>query len=139
MCAARPRARLSLRAKVMAAVLAVLVALPLITLWLVDQRLWEQMQRDAERALSTARLSFVQALKLRTNELTTRFRSTRTGSFVQILRLNDAATMKAYLLNDVLELFHDDTEIAVYVGENGEVFTYARRGAPGMSIDEFAK
>src|SRR3954471_3056364 len=108
--------RFSLQAKVMAAVVAVLVALPIITLVIVDQRLRDQMQLDANLALSTARASFVQALKMRNNELALRFRS---GLYDQrflkiLLEVKDAATMQAFLQQDVLSEYHD-TELALFV------------------------
>ena len=51
--------RFSLQAKVLAAVLSVLIALPALTLWLVDDRITRQMEIDARLALSIARDSFV--------------------------------------------------------------------------------
>ena len=56
--AAPRRIRTRLETKVMAAVLAVLVVLPAVTVWEVNRRLHEQMARDAELALSTASAAF---------------------------------------------------------------------------------
>ena len=72
---ARQSSRVRLETKVMVAVLTILVALPTITVWLVDRYLREQVQKDADLALSTAQASFVQSLKTRNEELTSRFRA----------------------------------------------------------------
>src|SRR6266498_1472620 len=102
MAETRRSVRVRLETKVMVAVLAVFITLPAITLWMVNQRLREQMHRDADLALSTARSSLEQALRLRTNELATRF---QTGlldpRLLQIIRLNDKATLKDHLTREV--------------------------------------
>lgn len=131
--------RFGLQTKVMIAVLAVLVTLPAVTLVFVNRRLTEQMQQDAELARMTAQSSFVQALKVRTGGLSARFRMVAgDGTFVRILRLNDSATLQDHLRRQVLEAFNDDTELALYFGREGSLFTHARTGAPGITEDAFA-
>ncbi|HUR57390.1 MAG TPA: ATP-binding protein [Opitutaceae bacterium] len=138
MAAPNRRLRFSLETKVMVAVLAVLVTLPAITLWIVDQHLHEQMQRDAELALTTARGSFAQALKARADGLAARFRSGRFDTrFLQVVRLGDAATMKAYL-DAVLEEYRDETELALFFQADGRLMTSAHRGPAGIPAEEFA-
>src|SRR5690242_4337871 len=104
---AEPRrpVRVRLETKVMIAVLAVFVTLPALTLWMVNRRLREQRERDAQLGLTTARSSLEQALRLRTNDLSTRFQAGLLGAgFLQIIRLDDAPTLKAYLKRDVLDV-----------------------------------
>src|SRR4051812_4639638 len=114
MSVARPIRRFSLETKVMAAVLAVLVILPALTLWNVDRGMRTQMQVDAAQMLTNTRNSILQRLRLHTNELTARFRpGLLEPRFQQVVRLNDAATMKDYL-RDVLEVYHDDTQLALF-------------------------
>jgi len=122
--------RVRLETKVMVAVLAVLVALPITTLWIVDRHLQEQVRRDADFALAGARTSFLQALKARNDELAVRFRSGFYDQrFLAILGLNDAATMQAFLQEDVLGEYRD-TEIVLFVNPDGKVFAKARSGGP---------
>jgi signal transduction histidine kinase/ActR/RegA family two-component response regulator len=131
MAEARPRLRLTLQTKVMVAVLVVLVALPAITLWIVDGQLHRQMQFDAELALSTAQQAFVQNLKARTDGLEARFRTGASDArFSRILRLGDAPTMEDFLKRDLLDEFHDDTEIALFITKQGEVRGARRDNTP---------
>jgi signal transduction histidine kinase/ActR/RegA family two-component response regulator len=131
--------RASLQTKVMVPVLAVLVLLPLLSLVIVDHWLREQMQRDANLALATAQQSFVQALQGRAEELATRFRSGRFDyRFMQVVRLGDAATMRAFLA-DLLEEFHDDTEIALFFGADERLLAAAGKGPGGGRAEAFAE
>ncbi len=114
----------------MVAVLAVLVALPLTTLWIVDRHLSEQVQRDADFALTGARSSFLAALKARNEELAARIRSGYYDQrFLAVLGLEDAATMQAFLQEDVLGEYRD-TEIVLFVNPDGMIFAKARSGGP---------
>jgi two-component system, NtrC family, sensor kinase len=133
--------RVRLETKVMVAVLTVLVALPSITLWIVDRHMREQVQRDADLALSTARTSFVQQLKTRNEELMVRFRS---GLYDQRIfkileETNDAATLEAFLQRDVLPEY-PDTELVLYVKPDGSLFARARSGGPtGVTFENVAQ
>src|SRR3954469_25803802 len=121
MSAARLTRRFSLETKVMAAVLAVLIILPAVTLLSVNRQMYAQMQRDAELALSTARQSFLQGMRIHSKELKTRFLpGLGDYRFLRILRLNDAATLKDHLLREHLQVYADDTELAAFFGANGE-------------------
>jgi two-component system NtrC family sensor kinase len=114
------------------------VILPAITLWIVDQHLHQQMRRDAELALSTARGSFAQALKARADGLAARFRSGRFDTrFLQVVRLGDDATIRTYLL-EVLQEYRDETELALFFQADGRLMTSARLGPPGIAVEEFA-
>ena len=123
----------------MVAVLTVLVALPAITLWIVDRHMREQVQRDADLALSTARTSFVEQLKTRNEELMVRFRS---GLYDQRIfkileETNDAATLQAFLQHDVLPEYRD-TEMVLFVKPDASLFAKARSGGPAAVTFESA-
>jgi signal transduction histidine kinase/ActR/RegA family two-component response regulator len=130
--------RFSLLAKVMAAVAAVLIALPAVTGWIVHRRLERQMQQDALLALRTAKASFDQALRLRGDELAMRFRTGIYQTLLQVLRLRDESTLRAYLQRDVLDQFRDDTEIVLYISPEAGVVTGGRRGSAPVSVEAFA-
>jgi two-component system, NtrC family, sensor kinase len=137
----RRRLRTRLETKVMVAVVVVLVALPVIMLWTVDRRLREQMQRDADVGLSTARSSFEQSLRIRSDALTARFGSgiAFDQRFLTILGelKGDPPTLEAYLrdfLND-----YPDTDLALFVNAEGALTAKTRRtGAPAVAFDPFA-
>ena len=136
-----PSSRVRLETKVMAAVLAVLVALPAITVWIVDRYLSKQVQRDADLALSTARSAVVQGLKTRNEELAMRFRTSffeNDRRFIKVLELNDEATMRAFLEDYVLTEFRD-TEMAIFVNQEGVLFAKAHTsGSQAVSVDGLA-
>ncbi len=130
--------RLSLQAKVMAAVLTLLVVLPAITLWVVDRSLTRQTQEDAGLALTTARAMFLQSLGNRAEALVTRYRGVASDSrFLRVVRLDDAKTMQAHL-RDVLDEFSDETELLVFVTPDGKYFSGARRHA-SLPLEDFAR
>jgi signal transduction histidine kinase/ActR/RegA family two-component response regulator len=52
--------------------------------------------------------------------------------------LKDGATLNAYLKQDVLDQFRDDTEQALFINPNGEVFAGASRGPTAMTPAAFA-
>ncbi len=130
--------RLSLETKVMAAVLAVLVAVPAITLWVVDGTLEGQLQREARLLATTARGSFTHALEVRKRELAARYRSGAYDTrFQQVVRLSDVPTMRVQL-REILEEFQDDTEVAAFFLETGTPFASAGRGSGTVSGEVFA-
>lgn len=137
MSAPRQAFRVSLQTKVMAAVLAVLLALPALTLWLVNARITRQMELDARQALAIAHESFARTLKIRTDALAARFRTGASDQrFLRILRLEDAPTMQEYL-REALEEFRDDTELALFITMAGEL-RGARRGTTTLAPAVFA-
>lgn len=139
MSEARRIRRFSLETKVMAAVLAVLIILPAATFLNVRRQMRAQMQRDAELALSAGRQSFDQMVRLHTAVLTARsLTSAAANPFQQVVRLEDAATMKEYLLHNALESYHDDTELALFFQQNGQLLTGARTATASVSLDAFA-
>ncbi len=129
---AEPRVgfRVRLGTKVMVAVLAVLIALPAVTLWTVNSRIRRQMEVDARFVLAMARDSFVRSLKVRTDALAARLRTGLNDQrFLRILRLTDAPTMREYLTRDVLDEFPEETEVALFVTLKGDVQTALRTKA----------
>lgn len=130
--------RLSFEVKVMAVVLAALVAFPAVTLWLVDAQIRRQMEIDAQLALAVARDSFVRSMKVRTDALAGRFRAgANAPHFWTIVRLGDAPTMQNYLRRDVLEEFGDDTELAIFAPIEGEL-RGVRRNEAAITPEAFA-
>jgi len=128
----------SLETKVMVAVIAVLVALPALTLTIVDRQVTRQIQLDAALSASTAHDSFQRMLQVRTEELALRFRNiaqTNPG-FLRVLRLGDAATMRDALNQDVLGQFRD-TAIAAFITRQGEVWG-TRRDNSRLTPEAFA-
>ena len=130
--------RVSLQAKVLITVLALLVLLPTVTLWIVDRQITRQTRDDATRALHTAREVFQQSLGIRTDGLVSRYRNVVNDTrFLNVMRLNDAATMKVNL-RDLLDEFSDDTEMLAFVGMDGKLFSGVRRDN-GSSLEDFAR
>lgn len=130
--------RLSLQAKVLVTVLALLVLLPAATLWIVDRRISLQTREDAGRALVTARAVFLQSLNNRSDGLVSRYRNVVNDSrFQQVMRLNDAATMRAHL-RELLDEFSDDTEALAFVAPDEKFLSGARRDA-SVSLEELAR
>ena len=128
----------SLQAKVMAAVLTLLIVLPAITLWITDKSIKRQTLESAGQALTTSRAVFVQSLANRANSLVSRYRNVISDSrFQTAVRLGDANTMQAYL-GELLEEFADDTEVLVFVRPDGKYYTGARRGDK-LSLEDFAR
>ena len=128
---ARRKVWLSLESKVMAAVIVVLVALPAITLWVVDRQVTRQIRIDAAQSASTARESFLTVLKVRADELALRFRNiaeTNPG-FLRILRLADAQTMRESLRHDVLGEFRD-TDVVAFITRDQQVWGAHRENTP---------
>jgi signal transduction histidine kinase/ActR/RegA family two-component response regulator len=120
----------SLEAKVMATVVAVLIALPALTLWMIDAQVTQQIRRDAAQAADTARDSFLRMMSVRSDELALRFRnlSENNPAFQSIVRLRDGATMRDYLTTDVLGPFQD-TDLVAFVTRSGEVWGVRRQTA----------
>lgn len=127
--------RLSLQAKVMAAVLTLLILLPATTLWVVNHRITQQTQDDAGLALITARAFFQQSLDNRAASLAPRYRNAVNDTrFQQIVRLKDNETMRQYLRSLRTELA-DDTELLAFT--NGTDFLGEGLGAMS-SMENFA-
>ena len=132
------RLRINLQAKVMAAVLTLLIVLPAITLWLVNQSITRQTRDDAGQALTTARATFIQSLGNRNGSLVSRFRNIVSGAgFVIVVRQKDANTMTAHL-QALLEEFADDTAVMVFITSDGKSSSAVRYEAK-FSPEEFTR
>ncbi|QYM80364.1 response regulator [Horticoccus luteus] len=138
MTSSRKGFRLSLQTKVLAAVLVVLVLLPAVTLWIVNDRISSQVQDESRQTLMTARAVFLQSLENHSDELGARYRGlVNDGRFVQILRLRDAETLRAYL-RDLLQEVGDDCEEMFFVTDHDELLAGVRRDAAPAPV-EFAR
>ena len=142
---ARPL-RFSLQAKVMAAVLTLLIVLPAITLWVVDKNITRQTLYDAGSALTTARAVFIQSLDNRAGGLGSRYRNIPSNPrFLKVVGLEDAKTMQAYL-REQMDEFADDTEVLAFVTPDGKLlvssdgksFSGAQREA-ALSLPDFVR
>jgi signal transduction histidine kinase/ActR/RegA family two-component response regulator len=111
----------------MVAVLSLLVLLPAVTLWVVDQRISAQTRDDAGLALNTAKAFFVKSLDNHAEGLVARQRNILNDSrFQRIVRLDDDATTRAFL-RDMLDELADDTEILAFVKPDGGAVAGAHR------------
>ena len=138
MSSTRRPIRVSLQAKVMAAVLSLLVLLPAATLWIVDRSISAQTHDDAALALTTARAFFIKSLDNRAEGLVGRHRNILNDSrFQRVVRLGDDATTRAFL-RDMLDELADDTEVMAFVRPDGSFFTGARRD-PALSPEAFVQ
>jgi two-component system, NtrC family, sensor kinase len=136
--AARPKVQFSLETKVMMAVVAVLVALPALTLWIVDTHVTRQIRIDATMSAATARESFEHELGMRAEELALRFRNIADtdSAFLSVLRLVDNPTMREALKQRVLDQFRDTEQVA-FITKAGEVWG-VRRDTATISPEAFA-
>lgn len=134
MSPARPSFRFGLQARLMAAVLSLLVLLSTLSLWVVDRRMSAQTREDASLALTTARDYFVNALDNRAEALAARHRNLLNDSRLQrVIRLSDAPTTRAFL-RDVLDELADETVALVLVPPESAAPVGARRD-PAIDID----
>jgi len=129
---------MSLQAKVLITVLALLVLLPAVTLWVVDRQITRQTREDAGRALRTARAVFLQSLGNRNDGLVSRYRNVVNDARFTLTLRNVAAKDRAAnlksLLAELLKEFSDDTEVLLIVTPEGnELCGVQREGA--LSLD----
>ncbi|MDB6095312.1 MAG: hypothetical protein JWM32_2874 [Verrucomicrobia bacterium] len=144
MAATMRKFRISLQAKVLMAVLALLVTLPAVTLWIVDRRISRQTREDASRALETSRAVFLQSLNSRQEGLVARYRNTvNDSSFLRIMRLElpnsgkgPMSTMEDYLRRLLVDEFSDDTEALLFITPDERYSAGARRDS-SVSLEEF--
>lgn len=109
--------RLSVQTKVLLVVLAFLVALPAVTVWIVNDSLTKQMQAESRQTLETAEAVFVKLLDARADNFLSRYRSfAGEARFKVTAAIKDHKTM-GRVLHDV---------IANSPGEH-EVFLFSHR------------
>ena len=126
---------MSLQAKVLTTVIALLVLVPAVTLWIVDRQITRQTHDDAGRALRTARAVFVQSLTNRNESMVSRYRGVVNDSrFLYNLSLDDG-TMRN-LFNDVLEEFADDTKAMALAVAERDYYLKDKEGRTLLPIEE---
>ncbi|HYP17368.1 MAG TPA: ATP-binding protein [Opitutus sp.] len=134
--AASRRIRLSFQTKVLVAVLAVLVPLPVVTVWLVSDRIGVQMLDEARQTLTSAEDGFVKSLEIRARSFLSRYQTVANEARVKVLAgLGDPRTMDR-LLRDLLNEASGDTETIFFTNERGERLAGVSRG-PELSVAEF--
>jgi signal transduction histidine kinase/ActR/RegA family two-component response regulator len=138
----RKKLRWSFQAKVLAPVLAVLVLLPVLTLWIVNRYISRQMQDESRQTLVAAESVFQQLLEYRTRDLLSRFRNAVNESSYRSLASIAAdpepaarETIRVFL-NERLEAYGDDCEALILTAKAGAVA--ARRGA-GFEAEDFIR
>jgi signal transduction histidine kinase/ActR/RegA family two-component response regulator len=133
MSARRRPIRLSFQTKVLAAVLVVLVPLPIITVWIVSDRIGVQMRDEARQTLTSAEDGFVKALEVRSRSFLSRYEIVANEARVKVLaELADPKTMDR-LLRDLLNESSDDTGAILFTMADGERLAGVSRGAdPGL-------
>lgn len=126
MAAAR-KLRVSIQTKVLITVVAVLVLLPVVTVWIVDRHITAHMQDDAKQALATAEAVFQQSLEIRSRNALDRYkRLANEPRFKAVAQLNDAKTMSA-LLRDLIDEAGEDADVMAFSSARGEPVASIRR------------
>ncbi|OHE87883.1 MAG: hypothetical protein A3G75_08855 [Verrucomicrobia bacterium RIFCSPLOWO2_12_FULL_64_8] len=130
------RNHLSFQAKVLMPVLGILVLLPVITLWIVNDYISRQVLAEARQTLATAKNVFLDQLDNRSANLLARFRNVVTDPrFKAVAQLRDPDTMTAYL-RESWEDLHAEYELIYFTTANGQVLPGARRD-PAITYADF--
>ncbi len=133
-----PVLRWSFQTKVLVPVLVFLVILPVLTLWIVNRHIDEQVRTDARQTLATADAVFRNSLEIRARNLVSRFRNTvNEPRFRAVAQLGDAGTMQDFL-HTALDEFGEETEIALFFTAPDRMLASARRDAT-LSPADFAR
>ena len=137
MSAANGRLRLSVQAKVLLVVLSVLVLLPLLTVWIVNEQTSRLVLEQARQALMTAEVVFQNSLEVRDRSLLAGYRNAVIQqSFRSAVTLNDRATMDASL-RQLLGEANEEAEAMLFYRAKGELLGSARReGGPMLESFE---
>jgi signal transduction histidine kinase/CheY-like chemotaxis protein len=129
--------RLSFQAKVLLPVVAIMMLLVGITMWVVNQRISRQLQREAGQSLVTAEAVFRNTLAIRTKNLLLRFRNLpNEPRYLAALQTAEPKTIQ-HFLEDLLggEL---DGELLQYKTADGRLLANAK-GNPTLDLAEFDK
>src|SRR5437016_14191708 len=104
----RARLQVSFSTKVLVPVVAILVLLPVITVWLVNRRLTDEFENAAVRSLAHADGEFQNSQKLRTKVLVQRFRNLRNEPrYKAVLQSGGSLPHLPTLINTIEELPDD--------------------------------
>ncbi len=137
--------RLSVQTKVLIPVLGFLVLLPVIMAWLVDDRIANQAQVGARRALATADSVFRQGLDGQLLSLQTRARDALNEPIYKAIAAVARAPSPAVnetirrFLKDRLEDYGDDYEGMAFTSNRGGPPIVAERGPMALRPDQFQK
>jgi two-component system NtrC family sensor kinase len=127
--------RVSFQAKVLAPVVAVLVALTATTIWIVNHRISAQLHSQAEQQLDTAGNVFQQARNIRQNQLLSRYRDVSNEPRLRALvTATDSRTTSEALKG----MFDEDPDAGLFVvlSADGRPFASASRD-PSLDINRF--
>lgn len=124
--------------KVLVAVLIVLIPLPILTVWIVNDRMSVQMLDEARQTLTSAEDGFVKSLEIRSRGFIARYQTVANEARVKVVAdLGDGKTMER-LLRDLLNEASDDDNVIIFHRPGGERLALATRGAD-FRVDGFEK
>lgn len=110
--------RISFQSKVLLPVIALLVALPVFTVWTVDHHISQQSLKASRQTLSTANAVFRNSVEIRESNLISRFRNVvNEPRFKATAQLDDNLTMKGFLKDALIE-YEDEVLFLIYTGKN---------------------
>lgn len=119
--------RLSFQTKVLLPVLTLLVALPAITVTLVDRHVERRALVEAEQRLDTAEAVLRNSMEIRDRSQRVQFKNVANEPrFKAVSQLDDPSTMLAFL-RELLNEFEPDVELLLYTPINGSASSAARR------------
>jgi len=129
--------RLSFQAKVLIPAVSIMVLLVAVTMWVVNQRISRQLQREAARSLVTAEAVFKNTLGIRTRNLLLRFRNLpNEPRYLAALQTAEPKTIQHFL--EELLSGELDGELLQYKTADGLLIANARR-SPSLDLAEFGQ
>ena len=137
MSALRRKFRFGLQSKVLVAVVAFLVLLPVVTLWIVDRHITRQMEDEAQRTLVTAESVFLKSIENRNRDVLSRYQSVVSEArFKVTAEIGDAKTLEG-LLRNVLEDSPEEHDAMIFVTVEGQLLAGRRRDS-SVDLEHFA-
>jgi signal transduction histidine kinase/CheY-like chemotaxis protein len=131
----KPRG-LSFQAKVLLAVLVVLVPMPVITVWLVNDFIGDQMLDEARQTLASAEDAFLSSLDNRSRNLLSRYEAVANEMRVKMTAdVGDPRTTDR-LLRDLLNEASEEIEVMLFSNE-AEVRLAGRSRGIDLPVGEF--
>ena len=130
--------RLSFQTKVMVAVLVVLVPLPVLTVWIVSDRIGVQMLDEARQTLTSAEDGFVKSLEVRSRSFLSRYQIVANEARVKVVaELGDQKTMD-HFLRDLMHEAADDHQVILFATSPGVRLAGVSR-EPELKLDNFER